>query len=139
VTDSATYFEIQQFYARQMQSLDGGSAKEFAGTFTTDSSFVHHPHNRVDGRDAIAEATERGVERTRLAGLVRRHWFGLPLIEESADGTLLVRYSAVTTVTAADGTVTHEPTCMVEDILVRQDGRLLNHVRTVRRDDLKDR
>ncbi|MBC3842342.1 nuclear transport factor 2 family protein [Streptacidiphilus sp. 4-A2] len=138
MTDSATYFEIQQFYAVQMQSLDGGAAQEFADTFTVDGSFVHYPHKRVDGRAAIAAATEQGVERTRLAGVVRRHWFGLPVIEQTDKDTLRVRYSAVTSVTTADGTVTHEPTCMVEDILVRQDNRLLNHIRTVHRDDVKD-
>ncbi|PYC83781.1 hypothetical protein C7C46_08520 [Streptomyces tateyamensis] len=136
--DSQLYFEIQQFYAHQMQSLDNGEAEAFAETFTLDGSFVHHPHNRVDTRTEIALATKRGVEKTRAAGVVRRHWFGMLAVEAAEDGAVRTRYAALTSATAADGSVSWEPSCLVEDLLVRVDGRLLNHVRTVRRDDVRE-
>jgi len=136
--DSDTYFNLQQFYAKQMQSLDGGDADAFAASFTTDGVFVHYPHDEVHGRDAIQAATRKGVERTRSLGIVRRHWFGMLEVTAGPDHTICTRYSAITSAVNASGEVRLEPTCMVEDVLVvNPDGGYLNHSRTVRRDDLK--
>jgi actinorhodin biosynthesis protein ActVIA len=138
LTDSDTYFELQQFYAKQTHSLDAGDADGFAATFTTDGVFIHHLRDEVHGRDAILEATRKGVERTRSLGIVRRHWFGIPEITEGPDNTIHTRYSAITSAVNAAGEVRLEPTCMVEDVLViNPEGGYLNHSRTIRRDDLE--
>jgi ketosteroid isomerase-like protein len=138
LTDSDTYFQLQQFYAKQMQNLDGGDADAFAASFTADGVFVHYPHDEVQGRDAILTATREGVARTRALGVVRRHWFGMLEVTAGPDSTICTRYSAITSAVNADGEVRLEPTCMVEDVLVATgDGGYLNHRRTVRRDDVE--
>jgi ketosteroid isomerase-like protein len=138
LTDSDTYFQLQQFYAKQMQSLDGGDADAFAASFTADAVFVHYPHDEVRGRDAILTATREGVARTRALGVVRRHWFGMLDVTAGPDSTICTRYSAITSAVNADGEVRLGTTCMIEDVLMPDaDGGYLNQRRTVRRDDLE--
>ena len=134
--DSDLYFELQQFYAQQMQSLDSGDAAAFAATFTPDGVFIHYPDNKVHGRESIRSATQEGIDRNRDTGVVRRHWFGLLDLQRQDDGSVHTSYSAYTTAVDASGAVRIGPTCLVEDILVPDgEGGFLNHTRAIRRDD----
>ncbi|MBV1855594.1 nuclear transport factor 2 family protein [Catellatospora tritici] len=129
------YFELQDFYARQTQLLDGEDGVGFAATFTEDGKFVHLPRGEVvSGRHRIGVETQANLESLSRQGIARRHWFNMLVGEVGPDGVIRTRFSAIITRTDAEGSVSIEPTCEVEDVLVRDEGRLLNHSRTVRTD-----
>jgi len=127
-------FEIQQYYAVQMRCLDNGDADGFAATFTEDAVFVHDPGETVEGRSAIAAATKINVARVREARTVRRHWFGMMIIEPDSDSQIRTQYTAITTSTMADGTTALGTGSLVEDVLVRHGGQLSTASRTVHSD-----
>ncbi|SBW22617.1 hypothetical protein FDG2_2879 [Candidatus Protofrankia californiensis] len=148
---AGTYVEIHGLYARQAQSMDLGDAETFTATFTEDAVFTHISSGEVlRGRAAIAEALLRTAERRR--GAVHRHWFNQLVLDASGEdgaadgqgaagpvdgpGSVTARYYAIVSATGADGTVRWDPSCVVEDVLVRGAGGWLTRFRTVRRDDL---
>ncbi|WP_327676515.1 nuclear transport factor 2 family protein [Kitasatospora sp. NBC_00458] len=148
-TDAALrYTEILELYARQAWQLDGFDADGFAATFTAGASFSHVSSGEVlVGPEAIAAAVRRVAE--RRAGAVHRHWFSQLLVEPAEEGAVpdseggaadgdavRARYYAIVSVTGKDGAVAWDPSCVVEDVLVRRDGRWLTAERVVRRDDL---
>ncbi|MFC1437652.1 nuclear transport factor 2 family protein [Streptacidiphilus sp. N1-10] len=131
-----TYAELQALYARQAWQLDGAEADAFVATFTEDASFAHVSSGEVlEGRAAIAAALGRTA--TARQGAVYRHWFSQLRVETTVDpGTVRAWYYAIVSVTDAAGAVTWDPSCVVEDVLVRRDGEWLTSHRIVRRDDL---
>ncbi|WTW93149.1 nuclear transport factor 2 family protein [Streptomycetaceae bacterium NBC_01309] len=129
------YVEVQMFYARQIAMLDGGDFEGFAGTFLADGVFrPAGGRAEVSGREIIAKASEAASG--RFEGAQPRHWFDMLRVMPEADGGIRTNYYAAISVTAADGSTRWEPTCVVEDELVRTDGQLANRSRTVVRDDL---
>ncbi|MFD0346153.1 nuclear transport factor 2 family protein [Kitasatospora aburaviensis] len=58
--------DIEQFYARHMQLLDGGRAEEWAATFTEDGTF------RLPGRPEPSRGRAELAEGARRAGPPRR-------------------------------------------------------------------
>ncbi|MGW7294418.1 nuclear transport factor 2 family protein [Streptomyces xiamenensis] len=129
--------EIRQFYARQLLLLDSGDFTGFGTTFTDTGTFHPAGGGTLHGPAAIATAAERAAERFR--GAQPRHWFDMMTITATDDAaTIDTRYYAAVTVTAKDGSVLMEPTCLVEDTLVRAtDGTLRSRSRTINRDDLR--
>jgi len=134
VSTADLHFEIQQFYARQMRCLDNGDATGFAATFTDDAVFIHDPGETVEGRADIATATEANVAKTREARIVRRHWFGMMVVEPDGGGRVRTQYTAITTVTTTDGGTALGTGSLVDDLLVRRDGQLSTASRTVHSD-----
>ncbi|MEX5633295.1 nuclear transport factor 2 family protein [Parafrankia sp. FMc2] len=131
------YAEVQNFYARQMQSMDQRDFVAFAGTFTEDGEFSHTPGQLARGRaDIIAELREF---HRRFDGdpVVRRHWFGMTCLEPLDGQSWQATYYAYTVNTRPGAAApTIGPSCLVTDVLVRTAAGLLNHSRYVRQDRL---
>ncbi|MFD5771337.1 nuclear transport factor 2 family protein [Streptomyces sp. NPDC127049] len=148
------YVEVQQFYASQMPLLEERRLVEFLETFTEDCTLEHVPYGwRFDGREQLLKemsarrgdaskprAEETSARRAReeniayYDGLVYRYWFDRMLITPAEDGTVGVRYQAMVSMTDAQGKVSFEPTTVVEDVLVRENGSLLTRSRVVTHD-----
>ncbi|PYC83783.1 hypothetical protein C7C46_08530 [Streptomyces tateyamensis] len=134
ITDIPTelHFEVELFYARQQHLLDGGDIPGFTAAFTEDAVFAVRPAALLTGRQAIGEAMSGLVARFAADGITRHHWFGMRHLTHTADGALRVVYYAMVSHTAADGSVTREPSSVVVDELVRAgDGGLLVASRTI--------
>ncbi|MFC4908385.1 SgcJ/EcaC family oxidoreductase [Actinomadura gamaensis] len=122
------YARVQDFYARQMRLLDEGKAEEFAETFTEDGVFAQTTSDPRHGRDAIAIAFRKAID--RRDGPRRRHWLGMLSVDEEADGTIRTRYYAL----VIEGRRLHLSTS-AEDELIDREGALLVRSRTVSHDD----
>lgn len=128
---------MAQFYAWQMQRLDGDDFTGFAATFVADGLFLPAGGGELRGREAI-EAASRGAA-GRFHGARPRHWFDMMTIEEADDGTVVTSYYAMVTVSPARGPVLVEPTCFVRDTLTRTPEGLSSVSRAITRDDLPAR
>ncbi|MFH9263263.1 MULTISPECIES: nuclear transport factor 2 family protein [unclassified Streptomyces] len=155
--DAELYVEVQQFYAEQMPLLEERRLEEFLETFTEDCVLEHIPFGwRFDGREDLlkemsarrGDASAPRVEETSARqardenipyynGLVYRYWFDRLRVVPDGDDTLRTRYQAMVSMTDSDGRVSFEPTTVVEDELVRRDGRLLTRSRTVTHDSAR--
>jgi hypothetical protein len=132
------YAEVQQFYARHMQLLDAGRAGEWAQTFAADGTFsVPTLPEPVRGREALTAAVQRSAGELAEARVIHRHWHGMLDVEPGADGTLRVRCYALIFATPSGGTPALHRTCVCEDVLIREGGRLVVKHRRVTRDDLE--
>src|SRR5260221_5260193 len=77
-TAAETYYEIQDFYARQMQLLDQGYTQEWAQTFTEDGVFAANAQPEpVRTRSAIAAGAAAASAELSAQGIRRRHWLGM--------------------------------------------------------------
>ena len=131
------YTEVLQFYARQMQALDGGDFEFYAGTFTADGVFVHSPNLPPAQTPAgiAAELTE--FHRRKFAGspAQRRHWFNHVVLDEQEDGSIAATsYALVYTVLPGEKQPEIGPSCVVRDVLVRVGGELKMRSRLVSHD-----
>ncbi|MDK1473753.1 nuclear transport factor 2 family protein [Streptomyces sp. 549] len=94
---------------------------------------VVHPNGvRTEGRDAMVAGMRKALSRYR--GIAVRHWFDHLLIEPGPEGAPAVSSCSLVSRTDREGDVTFEPTFVVEDTLVRVDGRLLTRERIIHRD-----
>ncbi|MFM9441651.1 nuclear transport factor 2 family protein [Streptomyces acidiscabies] len=131
------YQEVQHFYAHQMRCLDSGDAQEWAGTFTTDGVFRANAHPEPQtGRAAIEAAAQKTSAQLAEQGIRRRHWLGMLEVDERDDGSVLARTYALIINTVRGGTPEVLFSCTCDDVLVREEGRLLVQRRQVYRDDL---
>ncbi|MFE7778568.1 nuclear transport factor 2 family protein [Streptomyces sp. NPDC057445] len=133
------YTEVQQFYAQQVELLDDLRADAFAATFTENGLFSASPVRPVvAGRAAIAAALRAAHSKRFGDGQVRRrHWFNMLQVHEQPDGLLRTRYYMLVWVTRPWNPVPEPgPSCVVEDVLVREDGRLLTRERRITPDHL---
>jgi actinorhodin biosynthesis protein ActVIA len=131
------YVEVQQFYAAQMQVLDGGDFERYAATFTEDGEFRHTP-GRPAARTRAGIVADLHEFHQRFADdpVQRRHWFNMLAIDPRDDGTIATTYYALVVTTRPDRSVTIRPSCVVHDILVRENGALLNRSRRVDHDQV---
>ena len=132
------YVDVLQFYAHQMQTLDSGKFAEFAETFTQDGEFTHTVGRAGSrGRNAIvADLTE--YHRTSVGDTVqRRHWFNMHAATELDDGTIEVTVYALVMRIMPGGRPEITFSGLAHDILVRENGRLLNRSRTVVNDSAR--
>ncbi|MEU8779228.1 nuclear transport factor 2 family protein [Streptomyces sp. NPDC048606] len=128
---------VQQFYAEHMQLLDAGSVDAWAATFTEDAVFdVPTLPEPLRGREALRESLRRTAKELAEAGIRRRHWHGMVAVFPQEDATLRVRCYALVFSTTLGGQPELHRVCVCEDVLVREDGRLLVRTRKVTRDDL---
>jgi SnoaL-like domain len=129
----ALHLEVLTFYARQMRLLDALDIDGYFATFTEDGVTDHaHRGERVEGRAAMVAAARASLPRYAHAAV--RHWNDHYLVEPLGRERYAVSYCSLVTRTAADGTVSFEPTFAVEDVLVRVDGALRTASRTIHRD-----
>lgn len=133
----ATYAEVAQFYARQMDRLDSGDAEAWAATFTEDAVF-HLPSRPrpMRGRADLAAGARAAAAAVAAAGERRRHFTGMFVVDERPDGTLGVRASTVVYVTRIGGDCRVHQVCVCEDVLVRHTGALLVRSRRISFDEL---
>ncbi|MEU5344194.1 MULTISPECIES: nuclear transport factor 2 family protein [unclassified Streptomyces] len=131
------YQEVQHFYARQMRWLDSGATREWAGSFTEDGVFRAnaHPEPQI-GRAAIETAAQKTSAQLAEQGVRRRHWLGMLEVEERDDGSVLAQTYALIVNTPRGGVPEVLLSCTCDDVLVREEGRLLVRRRQVYRDDL---
>lgn len=128
--------EIQQFYARHMQLLDGGSAEAWARTFTADASFRSPSMTEpVRGRAGIATGTRAAIRDRAAAGEVHRHSVNMTVTRKTEDGVEAVSYVQILT-TEQGAAPRLSLSCVMRDRLVRQDGELLVAERLITRDDV---
>lgn len=132
------YTEVQQFYAWQMNLLEGDAADPdaWADTFTEDAVFESTVQERPEtGREAIRTSVRAGVEHIAAQGLDFRHWFGMLGVEQDADGSLRTRYYALAMATPPGGALKARGSLLCFDHLVRgEDGRLRVSRRSLRAD-----
>lgn len=129
------YSEVQQFYARQIQALDGGRWEEFVTTFTADGTFQHRrdrPPART--RAGILAEVVRFHERFRDDPVHRRHWFNHLVLDPRPDGCIEATAYALVITTRPGGRPEIQPASVVLDELVREDGRLLTRSRRILHD-----
>jgi actinorhodin biosynthesis protein ActVIA len=131
------YAEVQQFYARQMQLLDGGAFEAYAETFTEDGEFRHTP-GREPARTRAGISSELHDFHKRFDGdpVQRRHWFSMINLEPQDDGSIRSTVYALVVTTRPGGKPAIAPSCVVHDVLVWADGALLNRSRRVEHDQL---
>lgn len=136
-TGSALYLEVQQFYGRQMHLLDEADVAGWAATFTEDGVFAAnaHPEPQV-GRAAIEKSAHSAARALADQKIQRRHWLGMLDVSEREDGTILARTYALVINTPRGGQAAVHLSTSCDDILVREQGRLLVRHRQVLRDDL---
>jgi len=136
-TESRTdvYAEVQQFYARQMQLLDGGSFEAYADTFTEDGEFRHTPGRQpAKGRERIVRELYEFHERFADDPVQRRHWFNMVDLEPQDDGSIRSTVYALVITVRPDARPVLAPSCVVRDVLVRTGGELRNRSRWVEHD-----
>ncbi|MGW0494828.1 nuclear transport factor 2 family protein [Streptomyces sp. NPDC003007] len=126
-----TYVAVQQFYARQMRLLDERQAEEWAGTFTQDGVFAQNTvPEPLRGREAVATAVRRNLERTADTPEQRRHVFSMLTVVPGPDGSLSTRCYAQVLVTPAGGQTRLHLSAVCEDELVPHGaGWLVRHRR----------
>ncbi|MFF5707130.1 nuclear transport factor 2 family protein [Streptomyces sp. NPDC012794] len=132
------YAEVQQFYAWQMNLVEGpgADADAWAQTFTEDAVFESAGEPEPQrGRDALRATVRAGVEHIAAQGLDFRHWFGMVGVEQRPDHTLRTRYYALAMATAPGGPLAIRGSLLCHDELVRaDDGRLLVRRRSLEAD-----
>ncbi|MFC0098793.1 nuclear transport factor 2 family protein [Micromonospora marina] len=138
-TESLTdlYVEVQHFYARQMHLLDGGAFEEYAATFTEDGEFTHTPQQPpARTRAGIVAELNRFHQRFADDPVVRRHWFNMLKLDPLEGGDIAATYYALVVTTRPGRNVTIAPSCVVHDVLVRENGALLTRSRKVDHDQV---
>jgi 3-phenylpropionate/cinnamic acid dioxygenase small subunit len=132
-----TYYEIQDFYARQMQLLDEGRTEEWASTFTEDGVFdASAAPEPVRSRAAIAAGASAASAGFTAQGIQRRHWLGMISAAPRADGTVSAQCYALVITTPKGGRPAIGASTTCNDILVRESDDWKVQERKVVRDDL---
>ncbi|MGH3568638.1 MAG: nuclear transport factor 2 family protein [Pseudonocardia sp.] len=136
-TSTDLYAEAQQFYARQMQALDSGKLEAYADTFTEDAEFGHTP-GREPARTRAGIIRDLYAVHERFADdpQQRRHLFTMMDLDPQEDGSIRSSVYALVITTRPGGSPELVRSCVVHDVLVREDGGLRNRSRTVGHDGL---
>lgn len=126
------YVEVQMFYAHQMPLLEDRYPDRFAATFTPDA-VVEHVSGlfKLTGTQEIAGGI--GLSIQTYGGKVFRHWSNHLRVEQAGD-EIHTRQTVIVSVTDQSGLVTWEPSCTVEDVMVRLDGKLAVRHRILQHD-----
>lgn len=136
-TRSDLYAEVQQFYARQMQELDSGKLEAYADTFTEDAEFGHTPGREpARTRAGIIRDLYTVHERFAEDPQQRRHLFTMMNLDPQEDGCIRSTVYALVITTRPGGKPELVRSCVVRDVLVRENGDLRNRSRMVEHDGL---
>ncbi|MEV7088435.1 nuclear transport factor 2 family protein [Streptomyces sp. NPDC093085] len=116
------YVRVRQFYARQMQALDGGRYDAYAASFTEDGTFVYSPDAEpAVGREVIHEELVRFHERFESDPMRQRHWFDHIVLEPADDGSLTATFYALVVNVRPGGTPEFVTSALVHDVLVEEE------------------
>lgn len=134
-THAELYAEVQQFYARQMRLLDARKLEAYAATFTEDAVFGHTPGREpARTRAGIIKDLYEVHKRFENDPQQRRHMFTMMDIEPRDDGSIRSTCYALVLTTRPQGSPELVRSCVVHDVLVRENGTLLNRSRHVEHD-----
>jgi actinorhodin biosynthesis protein ActVIA len=126
------YLEVLQHYARQMRLLDDRQLAAYADTFTDDAVFDHgaggEPARTRAGILALLEEFHRQFESDPQQ---RRHHFSMVDVEPQADGTLHTTCYALVLLIRPGEQAEVRSSCVVRDVLVRDETGLRNRSRLV--------
>jgi actinorhodin biosynthesis protein ActVIA len=129
------YAEVQHFYARQMQLLDARKLEAYADTFTDDAEFAHTPGREpARTRPGILRDLYEVHERFEGDPQQRRHLFTMIDIEPTPEGPIRSTCYALIVTTRPGSGPELVRSCVVHDVLVREDGVLRNKSRQVEHD-----
>jgi actinorhodin biosynthesis protein ActVIA len=129
------YAEVLQYYARQMQALDGGKVEAYADTFTADGVFGHTPGREpARGQEEIRSDLAEVQKRLAADPQQRRHLFTMVDVDPQPDGRLRCTSYALVLTTRPGGGPEAVRSCVVRDVLVREGGELRNAERIVDHD-----
>ncbi|TDZ85716.1 putative malonic semialdehyde reductase RutE [Mycobacteroides salmoniphilum] len=132
---TSLYTEVQQFYSRQMQRLDGQDIEGYAATFTEDAIFDH--------TTALpASVTRTGIindlydfrEMGKNDPVQKRHYFSMIDLEYIDIDEIRSTVYCLVIKTRPGKPAEANPSCVVHDVLVRVDGELQTKSRHVRYD-----
>lgn len=119
------YVEVLHFYGRQMQALDSRDFEAFAATFTEDGIFKHSPElDPAQTRPGIVEVLHEFHKRFNDDPVQRRHWFNHLVVEQEEDGTLRSTGYGMVITTRPGGKPDLGPSCVMNDVLVREEDTL---------------
>lgn len=137
IVPSELYAEVQQFYARQMQALDAGKLEAYAATFTEDAEFGHTP-GRAPARTRAGIIRDLYAVHERFANdpQQRRHLFTMMDLDPQPDGSITSTVYALVITTRPGGRPELVRSCVVHDVLVREDGDLRNRSRMIEHDGI---
>ncbi|MEU9031031.1 nuclear transport factor 2 family protein [Streptomyces sp. NPDC048383] len=128
------YSQVLHFYAHQMQALDARRFEEYAASFTEDGVFLHSPGAEpARTRPGIVRELVEFHKKYDGQQVRRRHWFNQVALEHQEDGTLKSTAYALVTTVRPGGQPEINPSCLVHDVLVVEDGevriasRLITH------------
>ena len=129
--------EIQDFYARQVQAMDGGRLAEFAETFLDDCDFTPMKHKPTEhGKQAIIERLDNFAKQVFAVDEQRRHWIAMSVVDEVDENTYdVVSYALVANTRAGNPPVMHFAGTIV-DRLVRDNGAIKVRSRAVNSDSI---
>ncbi|WP_241383917.1 nuclear transport factor 2 family protein [Rhodococcus sp. CH91] len=134
--DAATLACIHQLYGRQSHLIDGGSAREWAETFTPDGEFCSPSYPApVTGAGELEDFAERFHAGAQAAGEVHRHVVTDLAVYRVDDDTLRVRAYLQIVATARGGESRLVRFTSIDDRVVRIDGEWRIARRVVSRDD----
>jgi actinorhodin biosynthesis protein ActVIA len=135
--DAQLYAEVLQYYARQMQALDEGKLEEYADSFTEDAIFGHTPGREpARARKQILADLYEVRERLEADPQQRRHMFTMVDVRPQSEGTLRCTAYALVLTTRPGSGPEMVRSCVVRDVLVREDGALRNRERLIDYDGL---
>jgi actinorhodin biosynthesis protein ActVIA len=126
-----TYPRVQQFYAAQMQLLDGRDIEGYAGTFTLDAEFAHTPgRTPARTRAGIIEDLADFHKQFVSDPMQRRHYVSMIDLKEREDGSLAATAYCLV-VKIRPGQQPAFVSCVMHDVLVEEDGEFLTRSRHV--------
>jgi actinorhodin biosynthesis protein ActVIA len=118
-TETRLYSQIQHFYARQMQALDGRRFEDYAGTFTPDGVFQHSPdHEPAMGREEIVRVLIDFHRKFDNDPVQRRHWFNHIVLDSRDDGLIDSTVYVLVVTIRPGGKPEIAPSCLVHDVIV---------------------
>lgn len=131
--------EIEQFYATQMQTIDGGDVDGWAETFTEDAVFASNGLPEPGrGREVIRSGAGQLADRRAERGAVHRHLTTGMAVTDRGDGSAFVRsYVLVLEILAGAVPTLHASTVLEDELVRTPSGWAVRH-RQVLRDDLRD-
>lgn len=133
--DAELYAEVLQYYAHQMQALDEGKLETYADSFTEDAVFSHTPGREpARTRPGILSDLYAVRERQTADPQQRRHMFTMVDVERQPGDRLRCTCYALVLTTRPGNNPEMVRSCVVRDVLVREDGQFRNQERLVDHD-----
>jgi actinorhodin biosynthesis protein ActVIA len=118
-TETLLYAQIQHFYARQMQALDGRRFHDYAATFTPEGIFQHSPGlEPARGREEIVRVLIDFHRKFDDDPVQRRHWFNHVVLDPRDDGSISSTAYVLVVTVRPGGKPEIAPSCLVHDVIV---------------------